>query len=72
MTGRAVLRVALGTRPWEEFLASAALVVAARCDADRIIAELVDEAMFVGDPAGPVSGEVVLECLGSRLRPGHD
>src|SRR6266446_8764543 len=43
---------------------SALVVVPAGGDADLVLGDLVDVAVFVGDPAGPVSLEAVLERLG--------
>jgi hypothetical protein len=38
-------------------------VIPAGGDADLILGDLVDEAVLVGDPAGPISLETVLERL---------
>jgi hypothetical protein len=40
------------------------VVVAAVSDSDLVVDEFVDESVFVGDAAGPVGGEVVLEGFG--------
>src|ERR1700756_305458 len=45
-------------------MCSALVVVTAGCFPDLVLSDLVDQAMLISDPAGPVAVEAMLERLG--------